>query len=67
MTIPGKVAANPSFAREKKIAEPEIIRGIIIGEIRMLIINCLYGIYRLLRPKAATVPRIVAPIVEKNA
>ena len=41
MTMPGKVAANPSFANEKKIAEPEIISGIIIGEINTLMINCL--------------------------
>ena len=39
--MPGKVAANPSFASEKKIAEPEIISGIIIGEINTLMINCL--------------------------
>ena len=41
MTMPGKVAANPNFASEKKIAEPEIISGIIIGEINTLMINCL--------------------------
>ena len=41
MTIPGKVAANPSFASEKKMADPEIISGIIIGEINTLMINCL--------------------------
>ena len=41
ITMPGKVAANPSFANEKKIAEPEIIRGIIIGEINILMISCL--------------------------
>ena len=39
--MPGKVAANPSFASEKKIAEPEIINGMIIGEINTLMINCL--------------------------
>ena len=39
--MPGKVAANPSFANEKKIADPEIISGIIIGEINTLMINCL--------------------------
>ena len=39
--IPGKVAAKPTFANEKKIADPEMIKGIIIGEINTLIINCL--------------------------
>jgi hypothetical protein len=67
ITTPGKDAANPILASEKKIAEPEMIKGIIIGEIKTLIINCLYGIYLLLNPRAAIVPKAVAPIVAKNA
>ena len=33
ITTPGKDAANPILANPKKIAEPEIINGTIIGEI----------------------------------
>jgi hypothetical protein len=65
--MPGNVAANPTLASEKNIADPDIIKGIIIGEIKTLIINCLYGMYLLLNPRAAIVPSVVAPIVEKNA
>ncbi len=67
ITTPVNDEANPTLASEKKIAEPEIIRGIIIGEIRILMINDLYGIYLLLNPNAAIVPKVVAPIVAKNA
>ena len=41
ITTPGNEAANPILARPKNIAEPEIIRGIIIGEIKTLIIRDL--------------------------
>ena len=41
ITIPGKVAERPNFAKEKNIAEPEMINGIIIGDINTLMINCL--------------------------
>ena len=41
MTMPGNVAARPNLASEKKIAEPEMISGMIIGEIKILMINCL--------------------------
>ena len=44
MIMPGNVAANPTLASEKKITDPEIIKGIIIGDIKTLMINCLYGI-----------------------
>ena len=39
--IPGKVEAKPIFATKKNIADPDIISGTIIGEIRTLIINAL--------------------------
>ena len=39
--IHGKVEAKPIFATKKNIADPDIIRGTIIGEIRTLIINAL--------------------------
>ena len=41
ITTPGNEAANPILARPKNIAEPEIIKGIIIGEIKTLIIRDL--------------------------
>ena len=44
-----------------------MIRGTIIGEIKRLIINVLYGICSLERPKAATVPKNVEIIVAKKA
>ena len=52
---------------KKNIAVPEIIRGTIIGEINTAINAALYGICLLLNPNAATVPRIVDPIVAKKA
>ena len=66
-TIPVWVAAKPTFAIKKKIAVPDIIRGTIIGEINKAIKAALYGMCLLLKPKAATVPRIVDPIVAKKA
>ena len=66
-TIPVCVAANPTLAIKKNIATPEIIKGTIIGEINTAMIKPLYGICLLLKPKAATVPRITEPIVAKIA
>ena len=66
-TIPVCVAARPTFAIKKKIATPEIIKGTIMGEIKVAIIIPLYGICLLLRPKAAKVPKIIDPIVAKIA
>ena len=40
-TIPVCVAANPTFAIKKKIATPEMIKGTIIGEIKVAIIKPL--------------------------
>ena len=40
-TIPVCVAANPTFAIKKKIATPDMIRGTIIGEIKVAIIKPL--------------------------
>ena len=65
--IPRCLAANPIFAMKKKIATPEIIRGTIIGEIKVAIIKPLNGICLLLNPKAATVPKITDPIVANTA
>ena len=62
-----KVDARPALAKKKYKADPEIIKGTIIGEINMLIIKPLYGIKRLLNPNAAKVPNAVAPNVEKKA
>jgi hypothetical protein len=66
-TIPVNVADNPTFAIKKNIAVPDIINGTIIGEINNAMNAALYGICLLLKPKAATVPRIVEPIVAKKA
>ena len=66
-TIPVCVAASPAFAIKKNIATPEIINGTIMGEINVAIIIPLYGICLLLKPKAATVPNIIDPIVANIA
>ena len=66
-TIPVCVAASPAFAIKKKIATPEMINGTIIGEIKVAIINPLYGICLLLNPNAATVPKITEPSVANIA
>ena len=66
-TIPVCVAARPTFAMKKKIATPDIIKGTIIGEIKVAIIIPLYGICLLLSPKAAKVPKIIEPIVANIA
>ncbi len=65
-TIPVCVAAKPTLAIKKNIAVPEIINGTIIGEINNAINAALYGMCLLLKPRAATVPRIVDPIVAKK-
>ena len=65
--IPIKEEDNPTLAKKKNRAEPDIINGTIIGDIKMLITKALYGIYFELNPSAARVPKIVAPIVEKKA
>ena len=51
----------------KNIAKPEIINGTIIGDIKILMIKALYGMYFELNPNAARVPNTVAPIVAKRA
>ena len=66
-TIPVWVAARPTFAMKKNIAVPEIIKGTIMGEISKAMNAALYGMYLLLKPNAATVPRTVDPIVAKKA
>ena len=65
--IPVCVAAKPTFAMKKNIAVPEIIKGTIMGEISKAMNAALYGMYLLLKPNAATVPRTVDPIVAKKA
>ena len=65
--IPKCVAAKPTYAMKKKIATPEIIRGTIIGDIKVAIIRPLYGICLLLKPRAAKVPSIIDPIVANIA
>ena len=60
--IPVCVAAKPTFAIKKNIAVPEIINGTIIGEINKAMNAALYGMYLLLKPNAATVPRMVDPM-----
>ena len=62
-TIPVWVAAKPALAIKKKIATPEMIKGTIIGEIKVAMIIPLYGLCLLIRCIAASVPCITAPIV----
>ncbi|GIR89767.1 MAG: hypothetical protein CM15mP88_1360 [Pseudomonadota bacterium] len=51
-TIPVCVAASPAFAIKKNIATPEIINGTIIGDIKVAMINPLYGICLLLTKRS---------------
>ena len=64
---PWGLAAKPTFAIKKKIATPDIINGTIIGEIKTAIIKPLYGMCLLLSPRAASVPKIIDPIVANIA
>ena len=61
------MAAKPALAIKKKIATPEIIKGTIIGEIKVAIIKPLNGICLLLNPNAATVPKRTDPSVANIA
>ena len=67
MIMPGKLEDRPTSDKKKNNAEPDIIKGTIIGDIKTPIISPLYGINRLLKPKAAKVPNAVAPNVAKKA
>ena len=65
--MPTKEEDSPTFARKKNKAEQDIINGTIIGDIKILMIKALYGMYFELNPNAARVPNRVAPIVAKRA
>ena len=57
---PGRVATRFTLAKKKNIPAAVIIKGTIIGEMRIDIIIPLKGICGLLKPRAAIVPRDVA-------